>query len=90
LGLARSTLDSHFNGARAARRAQYVYQRDPRYRARRLWSALSFVLIALSFATDRLFTNKVQIRTLQMSYSLDGKTPWRTTRSAMLTAIHQS
>jgi hypothetical protein len=40
------------------------------------WSALSFALIALSFATDRLFTNKVQIRTVQMAYSLDGKTPW--------------
>jgi hypothetical protein len=40
------------------------------------WSTLSFVLIALSFATDRLFTDKVQIRTLQMNYSLDGKTPW--------------
>jgi hypothetical protein len=40
------------------------------------WFTLSFALIALSFATDRLFTNKVQIRTLQMSYSLDGRTPW--------------
>jgi hypothetical protein len=40
------------------------------------WCTLSFVLIALSFATDRLFTDKVQIRTLQMSYSLDGRTPW--------------
>jgi hypothetical protein len=40
------------------------------------WSTLAFVLITLSFATDRIFTDKVQVRTLQMSYSLDGKTPW--------------
>lgn len=40
------------------------------------WCTLSFALIALSFATDRIFTNRVQIRTVQMSYSLDGKTPW--------------
>lgn len=42
----------------------------------RSWLAASVVLVALSFAVDYFFTNRVHIVTLQEQYSIDGTTPW--------------
>ncbi len=33
-------------------------------------------LVIVSFAVDRLWTNKVEIRTIEMGWTSDGKTPW--------------
>lgn len=46
-------------------------------RTRRVWTfAVSLGLVLVSFAVDRLFTNKVEVRTLTMQWSADGATPW--------------
>ena len=37
---------------------------------------ISLVFLATAFCTDRLFTNKVTIKTFQMGLALDGKAPW--------------
>jgi hypothetical protein len=37
---------------------------------------ISLVFLATTFCADRLFTDKVKVRTFQMSIALDGKTPW--------------
>lgn len=37
---------------------------------------VSLVFLAVVFCADRLFMNKVKIRTFQMSIALDGKAPW--------------
>jgi hypothetical protein len=37
---------------------------------------ISIAYLAASFCTDRLFTNKVSIKSFQMGVALDGKAPW--------------
>lgn len=37
---------------------------------------ISLAYLAASFCTDRLFTNKVAVKTFQMDVALDGKAPW--------------
>ena len=37
---------------------------------------ISIAFLAAAFCADRLFTNKVSIKTFQMSVALDGKAPW--------------
>jgi hypothetical protein len=37
---------------------------------------ISIVYLAASFCTDRMFTNKVSIKSFQMGVALDGKAPW--------------
>ena len=37
---------------------------------------ISIAFLAAAFCTDRLFTNKVSIKTFQMGVALDGKAPW--------------
>jgi len=76
LGLARSALDSSPEFACLAACSWYVRCRSQRDQTCRPLVYALVCVVALSFAIDRLFTNKVQIRTLQMSYSLDGSTPW--------------
>jgi hypothetical protein len=39
-----------------------------------LFISLSYLVLA--FCTDRLFTNKVTVKTFQMGIALDGKAPW--------------
>jgi hypothetical protein len=47
---------------------------------RRTWKvwtfAVSLGLVLASFTVDRLFTNKIQVRTLTMQWSADGAAPW--------------
>jgi len=38
--------------------------------------ALAATLVLVSFAVDRLWTNKVEIRSVEMGWTTDGKTPW--------------
>jgi len=38
--------------------------------------AISLAYLPTAFCSDRLFTNKVKVKTFQMSVSLDGKVPW--------------
>lgn len=37
---------------------------------------ISIAYLAAAFCTDRLFTNKVSVKTFQMGIALDGKAPW--------------
>jgi hypothetical protein len=37
---------------------------------------VSLFLVAIAFAVDRLFTNKLEIRTVSMQWTADGTTPW--------------
>jgi len=37
---------------------------------------ISLAYLAVVFCTDRLFTNKVSVKTFQMGVALDGKAPW--------------
>lgn len=37
---------------------------------------ISVAYLAVAFRTDRLFTNKVSVKTFQMGIALDGKAPW--------------
>ncbi len=38
--------------------------------------AVGGLLVLISFAVDRIWTNKVAIRTVEMGWTADGKTPW--------------
>lgn len=42
----------------------------------RLPVVLSLAFVTCAFATDRVFTNKVYVRTYEMSVALDGHAPW--------------
>lgn len=46
------------------------------FREWRLPVLLSLAFVICAFATDRLFTNKMVIRTYQMSVAIDGHAPW--------------
>lgn len=37
---------------------------------------ISLTYLVLAFCTDRLFTNRVTVKTFQMGVALDGKAPW--------------
>jgi hypothetical protein len=37
---------------------------------------VSVAIILVSFVVEREFTNKLEIRSVEMSWSVDGKTPW--------------
>lgn len=37
---------------------------------------ISLACLVLAFCTDRLFTNRVTVKTFQMGIALDGKAPW--------------
>lgn len=44
---------------------------------RKVWTfTVSLALVLMSFGVDRLFTNKIEVRTLSMEWSANGVTPW--------------
>jgi hypothetical protein len=45
-------------------------------RAWKLPLFISLAYLASAFGTDRLFTNRVKVKTFQMSIALDGNAPW--------------
>ena len=47
-----------------------------RARSWKLPLLISVIYLAVVFCTDRLFTNKVSVKTFQMGIALDGKAPW--------------
>jgi hypothetical protein len=46
------------------------------FRMSRLPLLASLSLLVVSFATDRMFTNRITVRAYQMSVALDGNAPW--------------